>query len=101
MPNGPVLATNWVISVSAAGGGTMTGVIIQAAPLAAPVQLPFGELLIDLFSETLLVDVSPSGQHALAVPNLPALVGEVVYSQALRFGPPVELCNAWDATVGF
>ena len=94
----PRIGTSW--SILALGTIGTTALIGQSEPLATPIQLSFGELLIDLLATNYYVDTSMNGTHALPVPNLASLAGVVVYSQGLRLGP-LQLCNAWDATIGF
>ncbi len=97
----PRLGQVWTILANAGPGGGETVLIGQAAPLDLPIRLAIGDLALDPFAETLYVHASPIVTHLIPVPNLTALVGVVVYSQGLRMGPPFELCNAWDATVGY
>jgi hypothetical protein len=79
----PGATSTWIVGYPAPGSGTSTR---------------WGELMVDThgprcFSSKALV-LGGVSRHAYPIPNDPALIGRVVYSQGLIFGPqPLALTN--------
>lgn len=95
----PTLGTTWVaaIDTSAVPGAGATWILGHASADSG-LFLPQGELLVDLASPRYFLSIAASSAglatHSNPLPNIPALVGLTVHTQALIFAPgPVLLTN--------
>ena len=104
--NTPRIGNSWLVLRDSGPSMGDTYLIGQMQPFPSPIVFPFGELVVDITSPTVFVDQLPGGpgmpnSHNLPVPNDAMFAGVVIYVQGLRVGPPLELCNAFDVTLGF
>lgn len=102
----PILNNTWVGTVDTTLhlSAFNTVIVGQSAPTPGTV-FGFGELLIDLGSAMVFQSVAAPlagiATHSAPIPNDIALLGLVVYTQAVVLGSGSVLCNAIDLTIGF
>jgi hypothetical protein len=102
----PVLGSSWMaeVDVSAHAGASFVYVLgYELGYVGFP--LSFGELLVDVGSTNVLallgVPLAGLATVVQIVPNDMALAGYLVSTQAVIFGGGLELCNAYDLTLGY
>ena len=107
----PVLGGLWTAQIDLAGGmnATKGAIFFFPAPSAGSF-IAAGELLVDINTPMLLLDVEPKNPffgvsyHTLLVPNDPGLLGAMVFSQGVILGPGnvvISLTNAVDLRLGY
>ncbi|MFT5080901.1 MAG: hypothetical protein ACI9D0_001511 [Bacteroidia bacterium] len=102
----PVIGALWQTAVDKSGmiGNTGSVLYVYGAP-SSGLLLPQGEVLVDLFSPSLLVHFANSGPvtdtRALPIPPVAALIGIQLATQVLILHPTaLVLTNALDLTLG-
>jgi len=95
----PKVGTTWsaTIDTSSYPRATSTWIVGHRAP-SPGTRTPWGELLVDPRSPRVFFSAAPSvggrAQHSCPIPNEPALIGRVVYTQGLILGrTPLALTN--------
>jgi hypothetical protein len=90
------------VDATALGGG-LTSVLGDFRP-SDPLSTPFGELLLDVWSELLLLSFADSGgtiaRHSVPVPDEMILIGRMVHTPAVLLAGPPRLANAIDLRIG-
>ena len=103
----PILGRNWNTNVDASGYPSVTVTVLLLYKDSLPgVNLPFGELLVDVGSERLYMHfgVVHSGvsHHSVPIPNDQSLAGMTASGQVYLWGVPGgQVTNAIDISLGY
>ena len=105
--NLPVLGTTWSSQINGGsiGAAGLTFMVGYSAPLNGIIT-GYGELLVDTTSPWLFTSIAGGGggisNHAVAIPNDPALLGFLAYTQGFlnNVGGSSQLTNALDLVLG-
>jgi len=101
----PVLGTTWTSTVTSTPGAAFTALLVLSEPLAVPIPVGAGELLVNLNGNLLASSVQVSSgmtdTFGFTLPLNPALAGRTGHAQGFVVGGMLMPCNALTVKVGF
>ena len=101
----PVLGSAWSSTVTSTPGAAFTAVLVLSEPLAVPLAIETGELLVNLNANLLAssVKISSGGQDSFGfmLPANPALAGRMGHAQAFVVAAQLMPCNGLTVKIGF